>query len=169
MKKTVFLFLVAAMLFCFFSCESAEAPKNEISYDHARNFQALNWDGEVITLSDFIGKPIVLNFWASWYPPCKAELSDFQKAYEEYDEVEFVMLNLTDGSKETVDTAKSFIAQNGYTFPVYFDTTFSAAYAYSISSIPVTCFIDAEGNLVASRVGIIDYKTLVSGIKEITK
>ena len=169
MKKTVFIFLAAAMLFCFCSCESSEAPENEISYAHARNFQALDWDGKVITLSDYIGKPIVLNFWASWCPPCKAELPDFQKAYEEYGNVEFIMLNLTDGSKETVDTAKSFISQNEYTFPVYFDTTFSAAYAYSISSIPVTCFIDAEGNLVASRVGMIDYETLVSGIKEITK
>ena len=81
----------------------------------------------------------------------------------------FLMVNLTDGSRETVDTAKDFISQNGYTFPVYFDTEFSASYAYLLSSIPVTCFIDEEGNLVTSRVGMIDYDTLVDGIKKITE
>lgn len=157
------------LAFSFVSCSSETDEHGEVSYEYARNFLVLDQDWNTVTLSQFIGKPIVINFWASWCPPCKAELPDFEKAYKEYGDVVFLMVNLTDGSRETVDTAKDFISRNGYTFPVYFDTEFSASYAYSLSSIPVTCFIDEEGNLVTSRVGMIDYDTLVDGIKKITE
>lgn len=169
MKRFICIFLLLILALSFVSCSSETDEHGEVSYEYARNFLVLDQDGNTVTLSQFIGKPIVINFWASWCPPCKAELPDFEKAYKEYGDVVFLMVNLTDGSRETVDSAKDFISQNGYTFPVYFDTEFSASYAYSLSSIPVTCFIDEEGNLVTSRVGMIDYDTLVDGIKKITE
>lgn len=169
MKRTVYIFLLLILAFSFASCASEDKTPNDVSYEYARNFIVTDGDGNTVTLSDYIGKPIVINFWASWCPPCVSELPDFEKAYKEYENVEFLMVNLTDGSRETVESAKDFVSQNGYTFPVYYDTEFSASYAYSLSSIPVTCFIDAEGNIVASRVGMIDYDTLVSCIEQITE
>ncbi len=131
----------------------------------APDFTALDWEGNEVKLSDFFGKPIVLNFWASWCPPCKAELPDFEAACKKYEgKVTFLMVNMTDGSRETVEVAKRFVESEGYTFPVYFDTKYEASYNYGVSSIPQTYFIDAEGNLVAYATGMITGSQLEQGI-----
>ena len=112
-----------------------------------------------------LGKPVIVNLWASWCPPCKAEMPDFETAYREYgDTIHFMMVNMTDGYQETVEKAKAFIADTGYTFPVYFDTESEAAIAYNATSIPATYFIDAEGNLVVYARGMLDADNLQRGI-----
>ncbi len=136
----------------------------------APDFVITDKDGNEVHLSDFIGKPVVLNFWASWCGPCKMEMPDFDEKYAELgDEVHFLMVNMTDGSRETVDVAKKFIEKQGYTFPVYFDTEMDAAITYGVNSIPTTYFIDAEGYAIAQAMGAIDATTLQTGIDMITK
>jgi thiol-disulfide isomerase/thioredoxin len=69
----------------------------------------VDFEGNKIQLTDFIGKPIVLNFWASWCGPCRLEMPEFQAAFEDLgDEVTFMMVNLTDGDRETPDTCSIF-------------------------------------------------------------
>ncbi len=132
------------------------------------DFTVYDADGNPVQLSDFRGKPVVLNFWASWCGPCKSEMPDFDDKAAELDgEVVFMMVNLTDGYQETVDSASSFIADQGYTFPVYYDTDLSAAQAYGVSSVPVTYFIDAEGYGVGRAMGAIDALYLQTGINMI--
>ena len=131
----------------------------------APDFEMVDRDGNRIKLSDMRGKPVVLNFWASWCGPCKSEMPDFEEAYKEYGgDITFMIVNLTDGKNETVDTAQAFIDSQGYTFPVYFDTDSNGAAAYGVSSIPVTYFIDAQGYLVAYGRGALNGETLKSGI-----
>ena len=131
----------------------------------APGFTVQDGDGNAVSLADMIGKPVILNLWASWCPPCKAEMPDFEAAYKEYgDTIHFMMINMTDGYQETVEKAKSFIADAGYTFPVYFDTESEAAIAYTATSIPATYFIDAEGNLVVYARGMLDADNLQRGI-----
>lgn len=131
----------------------------------APDFTALDKDGGEVKLSDFIGKPVVINFWASWCPPCKGELPDFEKLYKEMGgDIVFLMVNLTDGQRETLEKAKDFISDENYTFPVYFDTKQDAAYNYGISSIPLTLFIDSEGYVIAGHEGQMDDKMIRSGI-----
>lgn len=131
----------------------------------APNFTVYDMEGNEVNLTDFFGKPIIINFWASWCGPCKMEMPDFNEAYETYkDEIEFLMVNMTDGSRETIEVASSFIAESGYTFPVYYDTDYSAAITYSVSSLPTSYFLNAEGELVTYARGAINGATLEKGI-----
>ena len=131
----------------------------------APNFTVYDLEGNEVNLTDFFGKPIIVNFWASWCGPCKMEMPDFDAAYATYkDEIVFLMVNMTDGSRETLEKASSFIADSEYTFPVYYDTEYSAAITYSVSSLPTTYFINADGELIAHARGAIDADTLQKGI-----
>ena len=127
-------------------------------------------EGNPVKLSDYFGKPIVMNFWASWCGPCKMEMPDFNEKSQELEgKVHFLMVNMTDGDRETVETASKFIEAQGYTFPVFFDTTTEAAYTYGAYSLPTTFFIDAEGNAIAQATGAISGETLQRGIDMIYK
>lgn len=131
----------------------------------APDFTVYDRDGNTVHLYDFIGKPIVLNFWASWCSPCKMEMPDFNEKYLALsDEIQFLMINMTDGSRETVETATAFIEDQGYSFPVFYDSDMDAAYTYGAYSLPTTYFIDAEGHAIAQATGAIDADTLQRGI-----
>lgn len=129
--------------------------------DLAADFTFTDGDGNTHTLSAFFGKPTVINFWATWCPPCKAELPAFDDAYAVYgDKVNFIMLNLTDGVRETVENTKKFVADGGYAFPVYYDTALDGATTYAAYSIPMTVFIDADGRITATKVGMLSETAL---------
>lgn len=130
--------------------ETAHSLYGSVEPYNAPSFIVKDASGAPAALSDFAGKPVVLNFWASWCPPCKAEMPYFNEAYQKYGgDIQFLMVNQTDGSRETLDTAASFIRDKGYGFPIFYDTTFSAAFAYNVQSIPSTFFIDSSGKVVA--------------------
>ncbi len=170
--KYMLCFLTAlALLLALPACTSPHKPDEtagpQDSEDAvlAPDFAVLDASGGTLHLSDLRGTPVVLNFWASWCPPCKAEMPDFEEMYKLYgDRVEFLMVNLTDGQRETMDLAKAHVADNGYTFPVYFDTASLAAEAYRISSIPTTYFISADGTIVSGASGMLDAASLEEGI-----
>ena len=112
----------------------------------APDFTVIDVDGNEVQLSDFVGKPIVLNFWASWCGPCQYEMPVFDAMARELDgEVVFMMVNAIGARGETVDSAKEFLAETGYTFPAYFDTMYQARDAYGIYSYPTTFFIYDNG------------------------
>ena len=145
-----------------------EAPEPSPSADSqspsAPDFTVYDAEGNEVRLYGYIGKPIVLNFWASWCGPCQMEMPDFQEKYLELGEdVQFLMINMT-GGRETLDSAREFIQEKGYTFPVLYDLDGEAAMMYGAYSLPTTYFIDAEGHAIARAVGAIDAATLQQGI-----
>ena len=140
------------------TAEDAEAQRTA-----APDFTAYDADGNAVQLSDYFGKPLVLNFWASWCGPCKSEMPAFQQAYEQEDGVQFLLVNMT-GGRETQADAEALLEEEGYTFPVLFDLDLDAAMTYGVAALPTTYFLDAEGNLVAWAQGAIDAETLQKGL-----
>ncbi len=118
--------------------------------DKAPDFMFYDMDGESHMLSEYFGQPIVMNFWASWCPPCRNEMPIFQDAYEKYgDEVLFLMIDLTDGGRELEANGRMFVEEQGFTFPIYFDLDGDGVTKYSLYYIPDTYFIDSDGNISA--------------------
>ena len=140
--------------------QSSEKPKTK-----APDFTVLDAGGKPVKFSSMFGKPIVLNFWASWCPPCKAEMPEFNKVFQELgDNVQFIMVNMTDGQRETVAAGTKYVSDQKFSFPVFFDTKQEAAYTYGIQSIPTTLFIDKDGYIITGAQGSIPESTLRKGI-----
>lgn len=120
-----------------------------------------------VKLSSYIGKPVVINFWASWCPPCKEEMPAFNEISNKYnkDQLNVLMVDLTDGQRETIDKAKRFIKENNYNMKILFDSESNAAINYNISAIPRTLFIDKDGYIVKDHSGEITKEELENQIK----
>lgn len=177
----VFVLLLAGAFLLYNKLSGSVAPDQLAAEDEAQNqdeesdrqqakvkapdFVVYDKDGNKVGLSDYLGKPVVLNFWASWCGPCASEMPDFEEAYKERgDEIQFLMVNLTDGYQETMESATEYIQEQGFTFPVFYDTESNAANTYATYSIPMTFFIDSEGYMVARATGALDSATLKKGL-----
>jgi thiol-disulfide isomerase/thioredoxin len=150
--------------------EPTPADEEEVAPEKplAPPFAVYDAEGQEVFLSHYRGKPVVLNFWASWCGPCQSEMPAFQEKYEELgEEIHFLMINVTTG-RETMETADAFIEENGYTFPVLYDTRSDAVTAYGAYALPSTYFIDAEGYGIVQAAGAIDAETLQRGIDMIS-
>ncbi|MCL2576995.1 MAG: TlpA family protein disulfide reductase [Defluviitaleaceae bacterium] len=132
----------------------------------ASDFTMQDMNGNEVRLSDFFGKPIVLNFWTTWCPSCITEMPYFEQLHNEMgDEIHIIKVNLIDGQHETREHVESFFQSRDYTFPIYFDTSMQASRAYGIRSIPRTFFIDADGYIVAMVQGTLNEQTMQNGIE----
>ena len=146
--------------------EDSASSSQESSPVPAPSFPLEDPEGNLLDLSDLIGdKPVVLNFWSSRCGPCQTEMPDFHEKYLELgQDVHFLMVNVTDGSWDTEESASAFLKEEGYTFPALFDTDSSATGAYGVYALPATYFIDGEGYAVAWAGGMIGSDTLQQGI-----
>lgn len=131
---------------------SQAAPRAMVGY-HAPAFalQTLE-DSKTVSLDELKGKPVILNFWASWCGPCRSETPDLQATYEKYqDKAEFYAINLS--SQDDLNSAKEFLSQLGITIPVLKDADGKTQSAYKIISVPTTLVLDRDGIVKERREG----------------
>lgn len=130
----------------------------------AKGISVYDKDGNEVKLEDLSGKPVLLNFWATWCGYCIMEMPDLEEAYKKYgDEIQFLIVNTDDGIKN----GEEFIKSKGYTFPTYYDLEYKAAIAYGITSIPRTIAIDKDGNVLYNQPGMLTADSLESIIEMI--
>ena len=117
------------------------------------NLKLIDGDGAIKSLADFKGKVIFMNFWATWCPPCVAEMPSIAKLHKEMgDEVAFVMLSFD----QDFEKAKDFNKRKGYGLPIYAPAS-NLPEMYQSSALPTTYIIDASGKLVLTHEGMADY------------
>jgi len=140
-------------------------PEEDIEHPLAPDFTMLDIDDNELSLADFFGKPIVLNFWTTWCPSCVLEMPYFEQLYDSINgDVHIIKVNLLDGQRETRDRVDSFMEENGYSFPIFFDGGLGSI-QYGVRYIPMTFFIDAQGNVVATNQGPVNEDILRRGLE----
>ncbi|MEE8356073.1 MAG: TlpA disulfide reductase family protein [Anaerolineales bacterium] len=124
------------------SSDRIAAPQESFS---APDFRLATLGGDEITLSDLLGYPVIINFWASWCPPCRAEMPAFQQVYEEYQDRGLIIAAVNATNQDSRSDAVDFAATNYLTFPILLDISGSASRSYNLHSLPTTVFVDREG------------------------
>ncbi|WNB92805.1 redoxin domain-containing protein [Bacillus sp. NEB1478] len=167
-KKTVVSILVTALFFAVvtngpFSDKKSDTAAIETAAsglnpgNHAPDFRLQTLDGKTIKLSDLKGKVVLLNFWATWCPPCRAEMPEMVRFYNERssEKIEILAVNLTDS--DTVGNVKKFTKDYKLPFPVLLDSAGTVGDIYKTVTIPTTFVIDAKGTIKEKHIGPMSY------------
>ncbi len=150
---------------------AADSPVSVLSYglkvgNRAYDYEMTLLDGTKQKLSDLQGKPVLLNFWATWCGPCVGEMPDIEKIYNDYGDSVYI---LGQNSGEDESTVSSFIKKNGFTFPISLDTDDTISNKYNLQYIPVTYILDTNGVIVTVIDGSSDYNTFSRAIEKALK
>jgi peroxiredoxin len=127
--------------------EPSQAPQVGFS---APGFALQSMDSNTVNLSDLDGIPLIINFWASWCPPCRAEMPDFEQASREFSSSELQILTVNATNQDSIPNIERFIAEHGLSIPVLLDTNGEISVIYQVHSLPTTFFINSSG--VISRI-----------------
>jgi peroxiredoxin len=148
-NRTTFsiLVLILGLLWIALSAEG-QAPADRTIPAPRQGFLApaislLDLDGQTIQLADYLGRPVMINFWASWCLPCRSEMPAFQKIYKEYETQGFVILAVN--SQESRATALDFSKSHALTFPILLDQDGIVSKHYRAAALPATYFINSQG------------------------
>ncbi|MBI4499347.1 MAG: redoxin domain-containing protein [Chloroflexi bacterium] len=124
----------------------------------APDFVAVDLSGTPIRLSDYRGRPVWMNFWATWCPPCRAELPELQAAYQTFQDRGLVFLAISVG--EDQQTVQGYLARTGFTIPALLDEDRQVAYQYALAGFPTHVFIDKDGIVRDIRIGGLNQRTI---------
>jgi peroxiredoxin len=130
----------------------------------APDFALQTLKGETVRLSDYRGKKVIVNFWATWCPPCRAEIPDFQKLYENND-VEILAVNLT-ATEQSKEHVSEFVEKFGMTFPVLVDEHSFVTATYQVRAYPTSFMVDSSGRIQFVAMGAMNYDMM---LREVTK
>ncbi|GIW47222.1 MAG: hypothetical protein KatS3mg078_1099 [Deltaproteobacteria bacterium] len=155
------------VLFSIISCKGGERPVDTI---YSKDFSLLSLsDNKKVSLNTFKGKPLVINFWASWCSPCREEMPVFEKVWRQYRAkgVLFIGINVLDDKKD----AKEFLDTLNVSYPNLQDPSGEMLNSFGVTALPVTLFVDKEGKVIRKNYGaFIDRRgeeSFISYIEEI--
>ncbi len=146
--------MTSTMVFNFSGYQQEQAP----------DFTLSELMGGSVSLSDYLGYPVMINFWATWCPPCKAEMPIIQQLLDAYPE-EFVVLAVNVGENE--DVIREFANENDYNFIFLLDPSNSTADLFGVSGYPTSVFIDGDGHIHALHIGELSEELLTAYLREI--
>ncbi len=142
--------LLLGLLVLLVGCSTASAARRG---QVAPNFSLETLTGETLRLSDFRGRPVLLNFWTSWCPPCRTEMPELQKVQEALgDQVVILAVNLL-YQEDRLEDVHAFVRELGLTFPILLDRDGRVATDYRVVSLPASFFVDPEGKIYLVQVG----------------
>ncbi|MDN4606838.1 redoxin domain-containing protein [Sporosarcina highlanderae] len=134
------------------------------------DFELVTLSGETVKLSDLKGKKVILNFWATWCPPCKAEMPHMQNYYRnsaEDDNVEILAVNLTTGEHRGVKAVQEFADSYGLTFPIPLDETGVVGESYQAFRIPTTYLLNTDGTIAQVIIGPMDESMMAGLVRDL--
>jgi peroxiredoxin len=150
--------IVAGVVVLSGSLTGSAAAANTSSGDLAPDFELMALDQSSLSLSDYRGQYVLVNFWATWCPPCRAELPDLVAFYEDHADEGFMLIGVNE--RESAATVQGFLASQNLDFPVALDVNGTLMNPYAVSGLPSSFLIDPEGRIVQSWPGMINRATL---------
>ncbi|WP_067725298.1 peroxiredoxin family protein [Oceanobacillus damuensis] len=159
MKKLLVIVMITGIFLWGAEAISADNEGTEIG-NKAPDFELMSMTGETVKLSDYTGQRVMLNFWTTWCPPCREEMPDMQRFYEDKEAV-ILAINLTDMEKNRTQVTE-FAGEYGLTFPILMDEAGEVSTLYRISPIPTTYMVDSKGIIRHKAYGAMDYERMVS-------
>ena len=130
----------------------------------APDFTLTDLDGNELSLSDFRGKAVFINFWATWCPPCRAEMPEIESVYQDYKDKGVVVIGVD--ILETEELVREFVQRGGYTWTFVIDQTGEVSARYNIQAIPTSFFIDREGVIQAINIGAMTKRAMEARMAE---
>ena len=150
-RLRIALVIVSTVVLVIAGCSPSSTPQGAEIGNVAPDFQLPNLDYETISLNELRGKPVILNFWATWCPACIDEMPYLQEIHEEYSDDGLMLLAIDVG--ESQSQVEKFLQSNNLSLPVLLDTSGVVAQKYRILNIPTTFFIDGDGVIQEKRIG----------------
>ncbi|HLR71405.1 MAG TPA: redoxin domain-containing protein [Pseudogracilibacillus sp.] len=164
MKKWIIILVIAALfgwaIYDFVLTEEATPEVGLEKGNLAPDFELETTEGDTVKLSDFRGEKVMLNFWATWCPPCRAEMPDMQKFHEEHDEGVILAVNLTE-TENSARNVEEFLDEYGITFRILEDEETTVANIYKASALPTSYLINSKGEIHDIAVGPLNYDLMV--------
>ena len=157
------ILFVALLLYIGLFTNTGKAPRFGLEGKEAPDFELVTLKGKKVKLSDFKGKVVLLNFWATWCPPCREEMPIFKRVYRKYKEKGFEILAVSTDTDPRV--VKRFVKEFGIEFPVLIDKEGKVMRLYQVQGLPTSFLIDREGRVVKVRLG--EYKEIERDLKKL--
>ncbi|MFC2014493.1 peroxiredoxin family protein [Chloroflexota bacterium] len=156
--------IMVVMLLFYLANQNSTATVGLTKGTLAPDFTLSDLDGNQVSLSDFRGKTVFLNYWATWCPPCRAEMPEMEAVYQEYKDKDVVIIGID--IRENEETVRRFVQDGNYNWTFLLDTSGAVATSYEVVAIPTSFFLDKNGIIRAIKVNAMTKREIEANLVE---